>query len=47
MEEKVSAIIDILKNKYPDPACALHYSYDWQLIGCACFPRSGAFLSGR
>ena len=32
MEEKVSAIIDILKNKYPDPACALHYSYDWQLM---------------
>ncbi len=32
MENKVSAIIDILKDKYPDPACALHYQQDWQLM---------------
>ena len=32
MEEKVSAIIDILKNQYPDPQCALHYSKDYELM---------------
>ena len=32
MEEKVSAIIDILKGKYPDPACALHYEKDYELM---------------
>ena len=32
MEEKVSAIIDILKKKYPDPACALHYTKDYELM---------------
>ena len=30
MEEKVLSIIEILKHKYPDPACALHYSKDLQ-----------------
>ncbi|MGM9601747.1 MAG: endonuclease III [Faecousia sp.] len=32
MESKVSAIIETLKNKYPDPMCALHYQTDWQLM---------------
>lgn len=32
MKEKVSAIIDALKAKYPDPACALHYSKDYELM---------------
>jgi len=32
MKEKVNAIIDILKEKYPDPACALHYSKDYELM---------------
>ncbi len=32
MDAKVSAIIDILKDKYPDPMCALHYRADWQLM---------------
>ena len=32
MEKKVSAIIDILKDKYPDPACALHYQKDYELM---------------
>ena len=32
MEEKVSAIIEILKAKYPDPACALHYDKDYELM---------------
>ena len=32
MKEKVSAIIDILKEKYPDPACALHYEKDYELM---------------
>ena len=32
MEDKVSAIIDILKAKYPDPACALHYEKDYELM---------------
>ena len=25
-------IIDILKERYPDPACALHYSKDYELM---------------
>ena len=32
MEEKVSAIIDILKGVYPDAPCALHYKEDYQLM---------------
>ena len=32
MQEKVSAIIDALKNKYPEPVCALHYSKDYELM---------------
>ena len=32
MQEKVAAIINILKEKYPDPQCALHYSKDYELM---------------
>ena len=32
MEEKVQAIIDILKNRYPDALCALHYQKDYELM---------------
>jgi endonuclease-3 len=32
MEEKVLTIIDILKQHYPDPVCALHYSKDYELM---------------
>ena len=32
MEEKVSAIIDILKDRYPDAPCALHYQKDYELL---------------
>ncbi len=32
MDEKVLAIIDILKELYPDPVCALHYSKDYELM---------------
>ena len=32
MTEKVSAIIAALKEKYPDPQCALHYSKDYELM---------------
>ena len=32
MKEKVSAIIDILKDKYPNPVCALHYTKDYELM---------------
>ena len=32
MEEKVSAIIEILKQRYPDALCALHYSKDYELM---------------
>ena len=32
MQEKVGAIIDILKEKYPDPQCALHYEKDYELM---------------
>ena len=32
MEEKVQSIIDILKVRYPDPMCALHYEKDYELM---------------
>ena len=32
MQEKVNAIIDILKERYPDPACALDYKKDYELM---------------
>lgn len=32
MKEKVAAIIDILKEIYPEPVCALHYSKDYELM---------------
>lgn len=32
MKEKVNAIIDILKNRYPDALCALHYKKDYELM---------------
>ena len=32
MEEKGLSIIDILKTRYPDPVCALHYSKDYELM---------------
>ena len=32
MQEKVSAIIDILKARYPDAPCALHYDKDYELM---------------
>lgn len=32
MNEKVSAIIDILKERYPDAPCALHYGKDYELM---------------
>ena len=32
MEEKISAIINILKAQYPDPQCALHYTKDYELM---------------
>ncbi len=32
MEEKVLSIIDILKDRYPDPTCALHYEKDYELM---------------
>ena len=32
MEEKVLVIIDILKERYPDPVCALHYTKDYELM---------------
>ena len=32
MEEKLSAIINILKAQYPDPQCALHYTKDYELM---------------
>lgn len=32
MEQKVRAIIDILKGRYPDAPCALHYEKDYQLM---------------
>ncbi len=32
MEEKVNAIIDILKDRYEDALCALHYEKDYELM---------------
>ncbi len=32
MKEKVQDIIRVLKEKYPDPACALHYEKDYELM---------------
>ena len=32
MNEKVQAIIEILKGLYPEPACALHYEKDYELM---------------
>lgn len=32
MEEKVQAIIEILKELYPDPQCALHSEKDYELL---------------
>ena len=32
MKEKVASIIDILKNRYPDALCALHYGKDYELM---------------
>ena len=32
MNDKVSAIIDILKQRYPDALCALHYGKDYELM---------------
>lgn len=32
MEEKVNAIIGILKSRYPDALCALHYGKDYELM---------------
>ena len=31
-KEKVAAIIDILKDRYPDALCALHYEKDYELM---------------
>lgn len=32
MKEKVNSIIEILKNRYPDALCALHYQKDYELM---------------
>ena len=32
MKEKVLPIIEILKTRYPDPVCALHYRKDYELM---------------
>ena len=32
MREKVNAIIEILKKRYPEAPCALHYSKDYELM---------------
>ena len=32
MKEKVNSIIDILKDRYPDALCALHYEKDYELM---------------
>jgi len=32
MKEKAAHIIDILKKRYPEAPCALHYGSDWQLM---------------
>ncbi len=32
MKNKVLSIIELLKTRYPEPACALHYSKDYELM---------------
>jgi len=32
MKNKVDSVIKILKDQYPDPKCALHYSKDYELL---------------
>ncbi len=32
MKKKVLSVIDILKDCYPDPTCALHYNKDYELM---------------
>ena len=32
MEDKVISIIELLKQRYPDPKCALHYKKDYELM---------------
>ena len=32
MKEKALSVIEILKERYPDPVCALHYSKDYELM---------------
>ena len=32
MKEKVNAIIELLKERYPDALCALHYKKDYELL---------------
>ena len=32
MDDKVLSVIEILKARYPDPVCALHYSKDYELM---------------
>ena len=32
MRQKVAAIIEVLKEKYPEPVCALHYQKDYELM---------------
>ena len=32
MENKIHSIIEILKDRYPDPTCALHYKKDYELM---------------
>ena len=32
MDDKVLSIIEILKDRYPDPRCALHYEKDYELM---------------
>jgi endonuclease-3 len=32
LQKKVAGIIEILKEKYPEPVCALHYSKDYELM---------------
>ena len=32
MNENIPAIIEILKQRYPDAVCALHYDKDYELM---------------
>ena len=32
MDEKVQGIIEILKDRYPEAPCALHYKKDYELM---------------